>query len=290
MERRSADPELPWGCWLELRRTSSGTVIVDEDGREYPSVRDAFWRGRLRMVSGHDVLRDSILELLHTVLARYARMARSRDYALGRTDDLFWHGGQLDLAGYGPMFHAWLAVEGILAPPVQNWWETNVLTDEGWSVLMMLDATRPDPVRGMRPGTPSLEVLMAATRTGQEDREEWRRKVEHLSAQWPARFVRRTLAGMPIVELMRDFDHGTSRRRTVWSMPFHDEKTRDAFFDWLSDRVDRWPKFASLACTGGGIFLAHHIVELMSKDVGERRRDEAPPSGPAPTLSITDQR
>jgi hypothetical protein len=283
------DPQLPWGCWMELRDTPRGARVVDGEGREWGSMREAFWFGRLGMVHKAEHQRDGILELMHATLTRYARCA-CNPHLEGDSRDLFWHFGMWNAADYHTMFHAWLAAEGLLAPP--DTVSTTTLTDEGWAVLRMLDATRPNPVRGIRPGNPSLETLLALTRTGDEDRESWRREVEAAGVDWSASFVRRTVGRSWTIVLVRNFEHGTPARRAVWAMPFRTEEARDAVFDWLADRIDRWPAFAALAHERGGSGLDHQLLELLSTDLMELRAqlDASSGSTGAAVLTLTDQR
>lgn len=46
-DRRAGD--LPWGWWLRV----NGSVIEDEQGRTWRSVRDAYWQGELRFPAVH---------------------------------------------------------------------------------------------------------------------------------------------------------------------------------------------------------------------------------------------
>lgn len=286
---QDVDPQLPWGYWMELRDTRQGTRVVDGEGREWPSMRDAFWFGRLGMVHKVQHQRDGILELMHATLTRYARCG-CNPHLHGDSRDLFWHFGMWDGADYHTMFNAWLAAEGLLAPPDDTW--STRLTDEGWSVLRMLDATRPNAVRGIRPDTPSLETLLALTRTGDEDRETWRREIEEAGTRWPAAFVRRTVGGSSTIVLVHHLAHGTPARRTVWAMPFRVEQARDAVFDWLADRIDQWPAFAELAHERGGSGLNHKLLELMATDLMDLRAGSDAQDGAAsgPTLALSDQR
>ncbi|MEO9904547.1 MAG: hypothetical protein ABJF28_27435, partial [Nisaea sp.] len=82
-------PDLPWGYWL----VSSGSVpgeppLVDEDGREWGSVREAFWMDRLGLPSIYTGWMNGIMEFMASYLAiadgRFvAPEERVRDIFLG---------------------------------------------------------------------------------------------------------------------------------------------------------------------------------------------------------------
>ena len=82
-------PDLPWGYWM----VSSGAVpgeppLIDENGREWRSVREAFWVGRLGMPSIHAAWANEIMEFMASYLAiidgRFvAREERVQDVFLG---------------------------------------------------------------------------------------------------------------------------------------------------------------------------------------------------------------
>lgn len=66
----SRHPDLPWGYWL----TSSGDVhgeppLVDEQGRQWGSVREAFWSGRLGFPNVHYRWVDAVLGFMLSFLA-----------------------------------------------------------------------------------------------------------------------------------------------------------------------------------------------------------------------------
>lgn len=280
------DPGLPWGHEFELRAGVRGDVIVDGDGREWNTMRDALWTGRLRMRPESANHKDAILELIHAGFTRHAHYARTGNLNSGRTDDLFERGRYLP-SMHRALFYAWMRAEGLLGGRGDEG-EAN-LTEEGWAVLRLLDATRPPGVRSIVPSHLSLNALLDLARARDEGAEEWRRRVEDRTAGLACSFVRRTVGDRPVIELVETLDAGAPRKRTVWVMAFGDADARDALFDWLANRVDRWPAFGRLAYGNGGIALAHHIVELMADDLA-RADASAGRAGLRPLPALTDQR
>lgn len=119
---------LPWGWWLRV----NGASIEDADGRQWRSVRQAFWEGQLGFPATHVVPEQ--LELLLRVLATMDWSwcgADETKHDLFGGDMLFWR------------FHqCWLSSIGLLAagPGIDPL--SAALSDDGRSVLAMLQATR----------------------------------------------------------------------------------------------------------------------------------------------------
>lgn len=78
---------LPWGWWLRARRS----VLEDEDGRTWRSVRDAFWQGELGFVDVHfapEQLKLMLRKLL-SLDRRWSNSIKHRHDLFGG-DVMFW--------------------------------------------------------------------------------------------------------------------------------------------------------------------------------------------------------
>lgn len=250
--RREHDPELPWGHWLRLDGTN-GNTLVDEDGREWRSVREAFLEGRLRMPPHGGGA--EFLELLLVVLTAKARRNMSPQEAV------------IDIFAGNHLFRTflldWMTIERMLNPDQRNWYQAP-LTCEGASIMLMLAVTRPPVVASMRVGTVSFRTLVAAGR-GVLPGEERRKAVEAVTRGGGTTFLRRDVAGKPTIALTcRDAEGPMPLIRTVWSQSFHDDHARDAFFDWLCERLDRWQAWAEIAFRSGGAALTAHFLSLLA--------------------------
>ncbi len=139
------------------------------------------------------------------------------------------------------------------------------LTDEGRSVLAMLQATR-EPEWVALPFADVLDAVRAAGRDGSDgERERALRAFEAGVARHTHLFARETLAGRHVVTLTI-FDT-TSRmpiRKVVWSQAFLDERTRDDFFAWTAVRVGRWEDWGRIAYSKGADGLTSHLLGLMA--------------------------
>ncbi|UYY58022.1 hypothetical protein [Sphingomonas sp. S2-65] len=250
---KDIDPELPWGYWLRLANRTSGTVYVDEDGSEWATVRQAFWCGRLGMPLMRDETPSALLELLHAVLAHKTR----HPHQLLSTDDLF-EGNRL----FMQHFTYWMTATGLLTPPTDR---TSLalasINDEAASVLLMLSATRPEPVKQMRPTHPSVRQLVELGR-GPVPGEERRREVEDAAGQLSSGFVRRAL-GKPAIVLRRRGDGPMPVIRTTWSLAFRDEEQRDRFYGWMCDHLDRWPDWIKI---DGSRNLTEHLLRVFASE------------------------
>lgn len=254
------DPLLPWGCWLRVEvEPNRRETLVDEDGRRWRSVREAFWVGRCGMplVAGEPPA--EILETIHAVLAAKSR----RDPSVPEMrHDVIGHQA-LDL-----LLMSWMIGQGLLAPEAGEHPWNGQITAEGHAVLLMLDATRPVPVRRMRPSRPSIDLLVALGR-GSMPGEERRTEVEAAAAGWEAGFLRRDLGSRPTIVLFRRGDGAMPVLQTVWSMTFDDVQQRDGFYDWLCHRLDRWPAWAEIAGRHSGPELTNHLLRLLAAQITE---------------------
>lgn len=195
----------------------------------------------------------AILEVIHAIMAVKSRRDPSRyDYihdVLGNrpTDQLLMY---------------WLDGQGLLAEGGEQHPPHRLLTDEGHAVLLMLDATRPVPVRKMQPSQASIEQLISLG-MGPLPGEKKRSEVEQAAARWDAGFLRRDVAGRSAIVLFRRGDGAMPLLQTVWSLTFDDHQQRDAFYDWLCHRLDRWPAWAEIAGRHSGPELTNHLLKLM---------------------------
>lgn len=241
--------DLPWGWWL--RATSAG--FVDEQGRSWRSVREAFWQGRLgfpdiSMQEQHELL----LRVLNAIDGRWVGAAESK-HDLFNGDMMFWR-----------FYQCWLASIGLIAPGHMIDALSAPLSAEGRSVLLMLQATRQPDWEPL----PFQEVIdaVAAAANGPAERE----REEALSAferQVGVRrhvFARERLGHMHLVTLT---GISTAARmptmRVMWSQGFADARARDDLFAWLAQRVDRWDDFGRLAYDRGANALTEHLLAVL---------------------------
>ena len=248
------DPELPWGYHLSvLPVPGRAPMYIDAADRKYRSVRDAFWGGRLRLPIPISRTAMATIETIHAFMASLARQPND---ARSRLTDLFR--GEL---GYERVMGIWLGKEGLLTFHADGY--ANGLTDEGWSVLHMLHATRPVEVRQERPSRATVEQL-AELGLGPEDRAERLARVEHASENWDVAFRRIWIGSRPTITLHRRGNGPIPVKQTVWTMTLDSPVQRDAIYDWLVGRMDRWVDWADLAAEQGGKDLTHRLLVLMA--------------------------
>ena len=248
MNSKDIDRELPWGYWLELQSAQVGhTSFVDrETGEDWPTLRHAFWRGRLGMPNINGEPPPAEMERLHAILAAAAR--RTMD-ATEATDDLFDGSRQ-----FASMYHMWLSTTGLL--------KNHKLTDEGWSALAMLHATRKVHLRAERPS--SATVAQLSELLGPEDREARLRRVEQEAAKWDVNFYRDVHAGRPAVILSVRTHGPVPAMKRIWEIGFANVEQRDRFYDWLCHRLDRWPFWCATVSDFGAGSLTHSLLVAMA--------------------------
>ena len=268
------DPELPWGNWLRIEAGNGRFAYVDDaTGQTWPSPRSALWNGRFGMPDRNGGSPDELLELVHAVLAATVRRQPGHREQL---NDLF-AGNAL----FQRMFDAWLGSTG-LTVFATNGTGAVELTDEGWSVLHMLSATRPYDVRRNRPCATTIAML-AELGLGPEEREVRFERLEREAIRWDAAFLRRTEGGKSSIVLTKRAGGPMPVLRTVWTLSFETEDQRDDFYDWLCLRLDRWQAWADLAGEYGSEKLTHKLLGVMAGSIGERsERSAAHPAGIAP--------
>lgn len=267
MNRSAIDPELPWGVWLRIEPVDRNPRFVDDaTGEVWPSLRAAFWNGRLGMPNYNREPPEPLLELVHAVLARAARRnIQDRE----ETNDLF-AGSEV----FRNMFHLWLGATGLVLLDSDGH-PAHQLTDEGWSVLAMLSATRPYDVRSRRPCGATVRELIELG-LGPEDREARLARVERTAANWDHAFLRRIEAGRPAIVLSSRGTGPVPTLLTVWSLTFKTDEQRDSFYDWLCRRLDRWPAWAKLTSEYSSRELTHKLLQILVASFPSEDSDATP--------------
>jgi hypothetical protein len=258
------DANLAWGWWL--RTVSSpgwGVVIVDEDGREWQSVRQAFWAGRLGMSLDSEAVVNEGLELLLAMLA-----SRSRDI-VGPVET------GAALFGGDPRFYRlwtyWLVSTGLAeAGRMRTPFEATV-THEGASVIRMLVATRPPELADIAIGKDAMALFGAQGSTTECDRERFD-AAEAALRRFRFAVIREDLFGQHMVEMLhRDLRDPIPMVRTIWTVVCSDAGSRDRLHLWMHDRSDRWSAWGELVLQKGPHFLTQLLLELLNANA---------PSGP----------
>lgn len=254
-------PVPPWGWRLRV----VGGAVEDAQGRRWPGVRQAFWEGHLGFPHTHLVSEQ--LELLLRVLAAIDHQwvgAEECTHDLFGGDMLFWR-----------FYQCWLSSVGLLQAGGGFGPFPGSLSDEGRSVLAMLQATR-EPAWVELPFDAVLGIVLDAGRTAaDEDRERALRAFERSADGLPQVFAREFLSGSYLVTLtMPDLRARMPMLKVVWSQAFTDERVRDDFFAWLAVRVGRWEDWSGIAYRKGADALTRHLLGLLA--VGLCSRSSVP--------------
>ena len=246
-------PALPWGYWL----TSTGKVpgeppLVDEDGRVWRSVRQAFWVGRLRLPDLHDTWVNPVLEFIMCYLAIVDGRFVSRQE---RVRDIFLGDGHFDT-----FFGTWLEASDLVARQGKE------LTAEGRSALLMLIATRTREDAEDDVGLGWIDARRGFAGPAERKRTaSMVRESEAVASRMAHRFAVDELAGLPAVKLIGlRITREIPVRSTVWSMswPDRDRHARDRFYLWLLERIDRWDDWSELVAAHGSRALTEHLMRL----------------------------
>lgn len=247
---RAPAGDLPWGWWL----TADASGFVDGDGRRWRSVRDAFWQGRLGFPDIHVApeQHELLLRVLTSLDRRLVGVGEARIDLF--TDMMFWR-----------FYLCWLVSVGFTRVgegPFGTAFEAG-LTDEGRSVMLMLQATR-EPAWGDLPFPDIVEAVRTAGRgAASQARESELRAFEVQAAHLPWLFARERVARLFVVTLTGiAVESRMPTRRVVWSLSFEDEVVRDDFFGWLAERVERWEDWGSIAYRSGASELTGHLLAL----------------------------
>jgi len=243
------DTVLPWGWWLRV----NGAVIEDARGRCWNSVRQAYWEGELGFPATHLVSEQ--LELLLRVLAAVDRRWAGSDelkHDLFGGDMLFWR-----------FYQCWMWSVGLLATDPRVDPLSASLSEQGRSVLVMLQATR-EPEWISLPFAAVLDTLRESNRTAADDqRERSLRAFERGVVRMSHLFARESINGLHVVTLTGlDTFARMPMRKVVWSQSFPEVRVRDDFFAWLAERVDRWEDWGGLAYSKGAGALTRHLLGL----------------------------
>lgn len=246
-------PDLPWGYWM----TSCGQIageppLVDEEGRQWESVREAFWSARLGLANvcgwhtGETL--DFMLHYMAIVDGRFVELGeKARDVFMGNRH-------------FGDFFDVFLEAVGL----VEN--HGHRLTLEGRAVLQMLIATRRredadediglDWIAATRGLARSPERKAAAELVAQRER---------TAARMAHRFATDNIEGVPVVKLIGlRITKQVPVRSTLWTMcwPEGDRHARDAFYLWLVERIDRWDVWSEMVTEQGARALSEHFMKL----------------------------
>ncbi|MFV0622662.1 hypothetical protein ACBY01_01445 [Sphingomonas sp. ac-8] len=253
MTPHACDPELPWGVWLRGEHVDRKTVFVDEEtGERWPSLRAAFWNGRLRMPDHFGKTPHDLLETMHAVLVATIRRSPTIHE---QAADIFQSSTL-----YLLLFHLWLAREGLVELTEDNR-EARAVTAEGMAVIHMLLATRPYDVRKQRPSGATIAQLCELG-LGPETREERLARVEKAASRWDVAFLRRREGGKPSIILSKRGDGVVPILETVWTLGLGTTERRDRFYEWICHRMDRWTAWGELATRFGSDRLTHHLLEV----------------------------
>ena len=256
-------PDLPWGYWFVSTSDVPGQPpLVDEDGREWDSVREAFWIDRLGLPTIHSGWMNGIMEFMASYLAILdGRFVEPEE----RIRDIFLGDGHLD-----QFFRAYLLAAGLLSDTDGR------PTPEGRAALLMLVATR---TREDAKDQIGLDWIIAnRTVAGHSERREAAEQVERregIAARMAHRFATDTIGKDPAVKLIGlRITREIPVRSTLWTMTWSDgdRLARDRFYLWLLERIDRWDAWSEMVTKDGARALTEHFMKLAFCDrstVGE---------------------
>ena len=249
MDPRKVGGDLPWGWHLVAR----GGMYEDEQGRRWGSIRDAFWQGKLGFP---DPLHEPEQ---HELLLRVLASIDARRHGV--------HGAERDLFDGNRFcwrfYMCWVASAGLTEPVHRDHLYGAPLTVEGRSVLLMLQATRhPDWI-----DLPAAEIVDAIRNAGRGEAEAAREAALQAFERDVVRlryaFGREDLNGVRMVTLKGvTVNARVPMRRVMWSTSIQDERTRDDFYAWLAERVDRWEDWGEIAYRSGADALTRHLFAL----------------------------
>lgn len=249
---------LPWGWWLR----ANGSLLEDQDGNRWRSVRDAFWRGRMNFPF-HDVVPEQIellLRVLSAINQRWLNSSENRHDLFGG-DMLFWR-----------FYLCWLASTGLTDVGNGVGALSGPLSDEGHSAMLMLQATR-DPAWITLPMKEVVAAVKGAMLEPDRHHEAAFKQFESEVAFRRNVFAREEMGNQYLVTLTGFETTGRMPlRRVTWSAAFSDATSRDTLFIWLAERVDRWDDYAKIAYGDGASALTHHIFSLFLTEAARGRK------------------
>lgn len=243
--------DLPWGYWLVSKSEFPGRPpLVDEDGAEWGSVREAFWSGRLGLPYSR------LAEQTMQFMANYMAIVDGRFVPQEECVRDIFQGDQ----HVSNLYRLFMDAAGLVCA------RDTRLTPEGRAVLLMLlathghndaqDAVGMDWILCNRAVAGWKERISAAAQV--ERREEVASRMLH-------RFATDTIDGKPAVKLVGL--HITKEipvRSTLWTMTWEigDRYARDRFYLWLLERIDRWDAWSEMAAKNGSRALTEHFMKL----------------------------
>jgi hypothetical protein len=246
-------PDLPWGYWLVSKSDIPGhPPLVDEDGREWDSVREAFWEGRLGFESFNQHGSNAVLEFMGSYLAVVDHRFVADEE---RIFDIFQGDRHLEV-----FFRAFLAAAGLVDE------HHNALTPEGRAVLLMLIATRTQSDAEEAVGL--VWIVANQTVAGRSERKiasAHAETAEQVAVRMLHRFTRDTFDGRPGVKLIGlRITKEIPVRSTLWSLswPVGHTYARDRFYLWLLERIDRWDEWSEMVAEDGARSLTEHLMKL----------------------------
>ncbi|MBJ6121950.1 hypothetical protein [Sphingomonas mollis] len=261
-------PELPWGYWMRTATSPGGVVtVVDEEGRSWLSIRDAFWSGRLRMCRGPGQVQEEQLELM---LAMLASMHRGIVALPEQTYSIF-DGDHL----YARFWRYWMQAEGLVDNDFRNDPLTAKPSAEGIAVLRMLAATRPIELNAVPIGAAAVRFYGDPNLAGESDRRAF--EAAEIPGGLPFVFVRERIFGSESISLLtRNPKDAIPMARTIWHLPFPDAMLRDRAFRWMMDRSDRWTSWGKMVTEAGSSALTQHLLVLQLARQPERQGPGTP--------------
>ncbi len=246
-------PDLPWGYWL----TSIGDVagqppLMDEEGREWQSVREAFWAARLGLADVSCWQSEETLDfMLHYMAIVDGRFVASEEKAR----DIF-----MGDRHFGDFFDVFLQAAGLVEKHGRR------LTLEGRAVLQMLIATRRREYANEDIGLDWIAATRGLARSAERRAAaELVEQREQVAARMVHRFATGTIDGVPVVKLIGlRITKEVPVRSTLWSMSWleGDRHARDCFYLWLVERIDRWDVWSEMVTEHGTRALTEHFMKL----------------------------
>jgi hypothetical protein len=235
---RFADPSRPWGWWLGTDREGR---IVGERGETYQSVREALWEGRFGLAADDE--REAAVEmerLLGFLVSISRRTSSRRERLIEIYEDeprmTYFHG-------------MWARGQGLID-------EDGRLTDEGNAVMLMLAVTR-DFEKGFVP-------------VGDDEVPVGSGKAEAFGRRNGWCFERAMVGSLFALSLSgRVSPRALPQQAVVWTHVFHDEQCRDAMFEWICLRVDRWRDWGEATSRFGSAWLTDHLFTLIACGMAE---------------------
>lgn len=270
------DARLPWGYWLRLQSDPGSVAYIDEEGRSWPSVRDAFWGGRLRMST---VLQHQQDEQLEIVLAALAARDRDLRQPIEYGSDVY---GGSDV--FFRLHCYWLQSIGLIGGHERSSPFDCQTTPEGRAVVAMLLATRSPKLLGVPIGREAVRLMGIMPSTEPISDFECLAEVERAAgARLGNAFVRETVGRNFVIRLIRrDFDGIMPTARTVWSAGFPSEIARDRLYRWLVDRIDRWDDWGHQAFKSGAPALTARLLSLVAVGLVETSPTRSAAALPSP--------